>query len=227
MTINEAPRPPAWAAGRGSTVTAVTFTGDDLGVLASLVAEAWRSGAARDWAVPAGDLAWSCSRTADHAVDTLLASAFFLASRRQDDYPAYGASTPGPDAAPEVLAEAVETAARILAAVACAAEPDVRAVIWRRPEVETREPADFVPRGALELILHAHDVCTGLGVAFTPPAELCEALRRHTRDWPHWRSPGWAPLTLDGDPWADLLRGAGRRVPPLAPPPRRPDGPTP
>jgi hypothetical protein len=119
-------------------------------------------------------------------------------------------STPGPDAAPEVLAEAVETAARILAAVVTAAGPDVRAVIWRRPRVETRGPADFVPRGALELMLHAHDVCTGLGVPFVPPAELCERLRRHTRDWPHWRSPGWAPLTLAGDPWDDLLRAAGR-----------------
>ena len=78
-----------------------------------------------------------------------------------------------------------------------AAEPDARAVIWRRPQIETRGPEDFVPRGALELILHAHDVCTGLRVAFDPPADLCERLRQHTRSWPHWQSPGWTPLTHD------------------------------
>jgi hypothetical protein len=195
----------------------VTFTCDDLGTLASLVADAWRSGADRDWSARAGDLEWSCTRTADHAVDTVLAPAFFLASRRRDDYPAYGVSTPGPDATPAVLAEAVETAARVLAAVVTATGPDVRAVIWRRPNIETRGPVDFVPRGALELILHAHDVCTGLGVTFAPPAELCEALRRHTCDWPHWGSPGWTSLTMTGDPWADLLQAAGRRPRPPVP----------
>lgn len=67
----------------------MTFTCDDLGTLASLVADAWRSGADRDWSARAGDLEWSCTRTADHAIDTVLAPAFFLASRRSDDHPAY------------------------------------------------------------------------------------------------------------------------------------------
>jgi hypothetical protein len=186
------------------------FTGDDLTALAALVADAWRSGADHDWSAPAGTLEWSCARTADHTVDTVLAPAFFLASRRQDDYPGYGEFGVGPGASPDVLAEAVETAARILAAVAAATDPGVRAVIWRRPQVTTRGPDDFPPRGALELILHGHDVCSGLGVPFQPPAGLCDRLRHHTRDWPHWASPGWQALTLDGDPWADLLRASGR-----------------
>ena len=53
-----------------------------------------------------------------------------------------------------------------------------------------------MPRGGLELALHGHDVCAGLGVPFDPPTDLCERLRAHTQDWPHWSSPGWSPLTM-------------------------------
>ena len=189
----------------------MTFTAVDLRTLGAQVAGAWRAGADRDWAAPAGTLRWSCARTADHAVDAVLAPAFFLASRRTDDYPAYGVSTPGDDAPPALLAEALETAVRIVAAVVAEADPGVRAVIWRLPQVEVRPPVDFPPRAGLELILHGHDVCAGLGVPFAPPADVCERLRHHTAGWPHWRSPGWSPLSLDGDPWADLLAAAGRR----------------
>jgi hypothetical protein len=190
------------------------FTVDDLLAVAELAAAAWRRGGGRDWAAPAGTLAWSCHETARHAVDTTLAPAFFLASGRVDGYPVYGAATPGPDASPDTLAEALLTSARILAAVVTTAEPGARAAIWRRPRVEVRGPVDFAPRGALELVLHAHDVCAGLGVPFVPPAGPCDRLRRHTAGWPHWRSPGWEPLALSGDPWADLRSASGRLPPP-------------
>jgi hypothetical protein len=164
----------------------------------------------RDWSAPAGTLVWSCSRTADHAVDTVFAAAIFLASRKQWGYPEYGVNTPGSDASPALLIEALQTAGRVLSAVVSAAEPDARAIIWRQPKIETRGPADFVPRGALELILHAHDVCAGLGVAFAPTNDLCERLRHHTQLWPHWNSPGWVPLKMTGPAWNDLLHASGR-----------------
>jgi hypothetical protein len=188
----------------------VPFTREDLDELTRHVVAAWRSGLDRDWGAPAGTLEWSCSRTAAHAIDTVFAAAIFLASRQQSGYPEYGINTPGPDAPPAILIEALQTAARVLSAVVSAAEPDARAVIWRRPRVETRGPADFIPRGALELILHGHDVCAGLGVAFDPPDDLCGRLRQHTQSWPHWNSPGWAPLTMTGPAWDDLLRASGR-----------------
>jgi hypothetical protein len=145
-------------------------------------------------------------------VDAVLAPAFFLASRRQDAYPEFGVFSPGPTADPGLLIEALETSSRILAAVVAAAPPDTRAVLWRRPQVETRSPEDFVPRGALELILHAHDVCLGLGVPFVPSSDLCDRLRRHTASWPMWDvSNGWRPLDLSRDPWSDLLTASGRR----------------
>lgn len=186
------------------------FTAGDLLELGDAVTAAWRSGVGRDWSAPAGTLEWSSARTAAHAVDAVMAPAFFLASRRRDRYPTYGVASPGEDADPATLIEALATATRVLAAVVSATPPEVRAVIWRRPRVETRGPADFAPRGALELILHGHDVCAGLGVPLAPPAGPCDRLRRHTRDWPHWSTPGWRPLRLGGDPWRDLLQAAGR-----------------
>ena len=186
------------------------FTVGDLEGLAALVAESWREAGDRDWSVRAGSLEWSCATTADHAIDTVLAPAFFLASRKQDDYPAGGPFSLGSDPRPEDLAEAVETAARILAAVVTAAPAEVRAVIWRFPVVATRPAADFVPRGALELALHAHDVGRGLELPFVPPTDVCERLRAHTQAWPHWSSSGWSPLSMQGDPWLDLLRSSGR-----------------
>ena len=190
----------------------MTFSCEDLEQLTELVAAGWRSAADRDWSASAGTLDWSCTKTADHAVDTVLAPAFFLASRNQETPGGVGWElfTMGPDAQPEHLAAGLETATRVLTAVVLAAGPDVRAAIWRRPRVETRGPADFVPRGALELILHAHDVATGLGIRFEPTTELCDRLREHTQSWPHWSSPGWSPLTMTGDAWPDLLQGSGR-----------------
>jgi hypothetical protein len=186
------------------------FSVDDLYELSSCVVTAWRIGSDRDWSVPAGTLEWSCTKTAGHAVDTMFAPAFFLASRRQDHYPDMGGVfTVGPEARPDQLTQALEVATRVLAAVVAEAGPEVRAVLFGRPEVLTAPPQDFLPRGALELILHAHDVSTGLGVPFEPPAELCRRLREHTRSWPMW-TVMWDRLPSTDDPWGDLLIGSGR-----------------
>jgi hypothetical protein len=188
------------------------FTRDDLDELSRSVTDAWRTGLDRDWSAQAGTLDWSCARTAAHTVDTVWAPALFLAARRQDGYPEWdgGAFIIGDDARPEHYVEALEAVTRILAAVVTDAGAGTRAVIWRRPRVEVRGPVDFAPRGGLELALHGHDVCAGLGVPFAPPADVCRRLRDHTRDWPHWSSPGWqAPAGTD-DPWADLLAASGR-----------------
>jgi hypothetical protein len=102
------------------------------------------------------------------------APAFFLASRRTDSYPEVGLDlTLGARASPAMLVQSLEFATRLFAGVVNDAEPSEEAIIFRRPTVILALPADFVSRGALELVLHAHDVCIGLGVAFELPAELC------------------------------------------------------
>jgi hypothetical protein len=194
------------------------FTVNDLYELTDLVVTAWTSGDDRDWSVAAGTVEWSCTRTADHAVDCVYAPAFFLASRRQDAYPDMGVGlTMGAEANPARLVQSLKIATRVLAAVVKDAAPEVRAVIFRRPEILTAAPQDFVPRAATELILHAHDVCAGLQVPFEPPAELCYRLREHTRPWPMW-TVAWNGLGHTEDPWGDLLTGSGRGRPGEAPP---------
>lgn len=187
------------------------FSRADFDEVARLAVDAWRSGVDRDWSVPAGTLEWSCTKTADHTVDAVFAIALFLASRKEDGYPDWWHElTMGADAAPGDLVEALATVSRLLSAVIAVAEPDARAVIWRRPRVEVRGPEDFAPRGGLELVLHAHDVCAGLGIAFEPAAALCARLREHTRGWPHWTAPGWSEPPATDDPWIDLLVASGR-----------------
>jgi hypothetical protein len=186
------------------------FTIDDLYELSDLVATTWTEGAERDWSVRAGTLDWSCLHTADHAVDCVYAPAFFLASRKLDGYPEAGANLElGEAATPHGLVESLMIATRILAAVVNDARPDARAAIFRRPEIQIGRPPDFAPRAATELILHAHDVCSGLGLPFEPPDGLCFRLREHTRPWPMWTT-AWEGLGATDDPWADLLAGSGR-----------------
>ena len=186
------------------------FTVEDLLLVSELVASTWVSAADRDWSVRAGTLDWSCLQTADHAVDCVYAPAFFLASRRTDAYPGVGLDlTLGPRATPLLIVESLQIATRILAGVINDADPDTRAVIFRRPKIVVAPSADFAPRGALELVLHAHDICSGHGISFEPPTQSCERLREHTRTWSMWGTT-WSPLENTDDPWADLLHASGR-----------------
>jgi hypothetical protein len=186
------------------------FTVADLWELTELVGATWTGAADRDWSAPAGTVEWSCLATADHAVDCVYAPAFFLASRRLDAYPAAGNDLRlGADATPARLVESLGIATRMLTAVVEATGPDVRAILFGGAEPVTGAPPDFVPRAALELVLHAHDVASGLAVPFTPPEQLCRRLREHTRSWAVWRFMG-PGLGRGDDAWTDVLRASGR-----------------
>ena len=187
----------------------MTFTAGDLEALTASVVDVWREGADLDWSVPATSTGWTCWATAEHAVDCVLAPALFLASRRTDRYPEGGEWSAAGEQTVDVLIEALEMHSRILIGVVETTPPDVRAICWRNPVVEVRPPADFLPRGALELVLHAQDVCGGLGLPFAPPTDAMDHLRHHVKDWPFFAGY-WQPLTLEGDPWEDLKRVSGR-----------------
>jgi uncharacterized protein (TIGR03083 family) len=171
------------------------------------VLDAWRSGVDRDWSKPAGTLEWSCWTTADHSVDCVFSYAFFLASMRQESYPPFGELHALAEATPGDLIDGMQAATTLLSATIAATDPDARAVIGLGGFMRTGTPRDFAARGALELILHAHDVCSGLGVPFEPPNDLCARLRDTTREW-----PGQQPLPPTADAWADLLSRSGRQV---------------
>lgn len=183
------------------------FTAADLDELSKFVLERWTAGLGRDWMAPAGTLEWSCLYTAEHVVDCVYSYAFFLASRKTDDYPNYGELSAGPTAGPADIIVALRAVTTMLVSVIKTAEPGATAVIHRRPVIETGAPADFAPRGGLELILHAYDVCRGLGVVFDPPAALCRRLFHDTQGWP------WPAREPTEDPWSDVLVRSGRPQP--------------
>jgi hypothetical protein len=181
------------------------FTAADLKVVSEYVIERWSGALDRDWSVPAGPVDWSCLRTADHTIDCVFSYALFLTSGRQASYPPFGELHALDEAGPADLVEGLRAVSRILWACVTTADPNERAIIRRRPP-ETGAPNDFAARGGHEMILHASDVCRGLGVEFDPPRKVCERLWRHTSSW----TPFGGTMPATGDSWHDLLVRSGR-----------------
>jgi len=177
----------------------------DLATLSQLVIGCWTDAADRDWTRPAGTLEWSCWKTAEHVIDCVFSYALFFGSRRQDGYPPFGELTALPEATPGDFVDGLRAVTTMLQAVLVTAEPGARAIIRLRPHPMTGNADDFAARGAHELVLHAHDIATGLGVRFEPPTDLSRRLLRSTLDWPVFER-----IEPTDDPWSDLLERSGR-----------------
>ena len=180
------------------------FTVADLSKIAAFSIDAWSAVPDADWASQAAGLEWSRFETADHTIDCVFSYAFFLASRVQDAYPAFGEVHALAGATPRDLVDGLRAMTNLLAGAVVTAPPETRAIIWRRPEVTTGAPNDFAARGAHELALHTYDIGAGLDVAFDPPRDVCQRLVDHTVDWPY------GTLERTDDPWSDLLARSGR-----------------
>jgi hypothetical protein len=148
----------------------------------------------RDWSVKAGDLDWSCRRTLDHIVDSLMLYAAYLASR------AKGRLSPprngNPEASVEELLTSLGPAAAIMAEVARAAPPGTRAF----HPAGMADVSGWLALACEEILLHTDDIAHGLGLHFRPPDDLSARVR--ARIFP------WAPAEID--PWAALRWAAGR-----------------
>lgn len=177
---------------------------DDLGLAAALCQATLSSAAERDWSERAGDLEWSCRRTLDHIVDALLFYATLLATRATerrspvrngDD----GATIPR-------LIETVGSAAAILEAVARAAGPEARAF----HPAGLSDSDGFRGMGCEEILLHTDDIAQGLGLTFTPPADLCQRIIARVFPW----APG---ATEEPDRWQALRWACGRTALPGRP----------
>lgn len=192
------------------------FTVDDFDALAELVIASWVAGADLDWGVPAGTLEWTCLFTADHTIDCVFSYALFLGSRKTDWYPNFGELHANEGAGATDMVDGLRAVCNMLSATIRCTPPDVRAVIWLKPSVATGAPQDFASRGALELILHAQDVASGLGVRLEPPQDLCRRLWNATRTRTHNGSADATDHATDhptDDAWVDLLVRSGRPAP--------------
>lgn len=153
-----------------------------------------RTAAGRDWSVKAGRLDWSCRRTAEHIASALVAYAGQLAGRPTDRYVPFDITFEECEGAEDVL-EVIETTAALLAAAIRATPPEVRAFHPYPFRSANRE--GFAAMGVTEVLVHTHDIAEGLGIAYEPPAALCEGVL--TRIFPnvqpapdHWRTLLWA-----------------------------------
>ena len=154
---------------------------------------AWSAVPDDRWHEPAGTLEWSRFETADHTIDCVFSYAFFLASRVQDAYPAFGEVHAEDGATPHDLVDGLRAMTNLLAGAVTTAPPQTRSIIWRRPEVTTGAPNDFAARGAHELAVHTHDICAGTNVAFDPPRDVCQRLYWRPASRPGRQHPGERP----------------------------------
>ncbi|GIG87692.1 maleylpyruvate isomerase N-terminal domain-containing protein [Plantactinospora endophytica] len=176
----------------------MTVSADDLETAVASVVDALRPGTDRDWTVPADGLDWDCWHTGEHLGDCLLSYAMQLAARPADRYVRFLANV-DKEATPAQVLEFVEGSGQVLAAMVRTAPTSVRA--WHPQGMA--DPAGFAGMGCVELLLHGDDIARGLGLAFTPPAELCARVLARM-------FPQVAPELTGVDPWPALCWATGR-----------------
>ncbi|MFG2956090.1 GNAT family N-acetyltransferase [Streptomyces sp. NPDC048291] len=159
---------------------------------------ALRPAVTRNWTeVPAGRLDWNCHETAVHVADDLVAYAANLAGRAQDAYVPFelkldeGTDNSG-------LLHVIETTGALLAATVRTTPREVRA--FHPYPFRSADRAGFAAMGIAEVLLHTHDMTTGLGLPYRPSEELAESVLAWL--FPHVQ-PGPAA-------WPTLLWATGR-----------------
>jgi hypothetical protein len=169
---------------------------DDVVAAAATAEAALRPVVGRDWSVRAGTLDWDVARTITHMVAAPAKYTLYLASRCEHFI---GLTvTRWPDATNEEVIDSIVPVATGLAAVAAVTPSGVRAFHATGPS----SAADYVGRACVEFLVHADDALSGLGVAFAPPADLCQ--RVLARQFPDAAGPGNA--------WHGLLAANNRPI---------------
>ncbi|HLY67447.1 MAG TPA: hypothetical protein VKU60_18060 [Chloroflexota bacterium] len=152
-----------------------------------------RPAADRDWQVKAAALDWDCRTTLDHMVGAPLFHGTNLAMRSTKRIPNVRAANPAASVAD--LIDGIECSATILEQLALAAPPGTRAF---HPS-GMADPQGFIALSCNELLLHTHDIASGLGLSFEPPAELAELVLRRLFPWAPKEAPPWAALLWVSD----------------------------
>ncbi|GAB3431385.1 hypothetical protein GCM10027569_78560 [Flindersiella endophytica] len=162
-----------------------------------------------DWNAKASSLEWTCWETVEHLADDLFSYAAQLGPRpapqEREVRFAWARKYPGgpanainadPEAGPTGLLQVLDACGALLTAMVRTTPADVRAHhVYGLSDAE-----GFAAMGVVETLVHTHDAATGLGLAWNPPAGLCDrVLARLFRDVP-----------ADADRWQALLWATGR-----------------
>jgi hypothetical protein len=184
-------------------------TAADLEWAVELAVDALRDIGDDEWHRPAGGLEWDRWETVEHMSDDLFAYAGQLAPKRPplDTYVpfAWQRRRPGgpantifatAEATPAELLQVLEACGSLLVAMVRTVPPAVRA----HHVYGVSDPEGFAAMGIVETLVHTYDVTAGTGIAWDPPAELCD--RTLIRLFPD------APTATDR--WPTLLWATGR-----------------
>jgi uncharacterized protein (TIGR03083 family) len=184
-------------------MTDETLKPGDVVAAALTVEAALRPIVDRDWSVRAGTLDWDVDRTISHMIGAPAKYTLYLASRC-DHFIAFAVQRwRAGDVTNEEVIDSVVPIATGLAAVAAFTPPEVRAFHITGPS----SASDYVGRACVELLVHAEDVLSGLGIAFAPPPDLCQ--RVLTAVYP---GAVGSDTVESGAPWHCLLTANERPI---------------
>ncbi|MFD3776175.1 hypothetical protein [Streptomyces sp. NPDC058612] len=184
-------------------------TADDLDLAVQLAVAVLREAPPAAWEGKAGSLEWDCWETVEHLSDDLFAYAAQLGPRT----PSLDGEVPfvwesrrpgGPanaihadrTAGPAGLLQVLEASGALLVAMVRTTSPRTRA----HHVFGVSDPEGFAAMGIVETLVHTHDLTQGLGLAWSPPADLCS--------WVLARLFPDAPSSTE--PWLTLLWATGR-----------------
>lgn len=144
--------------------------------------------AGADWSVRAGELDWTCRRTLDHTIDALLWYSGNLArlatERRQH------VRDGDPHGSIERLLDALMSSGHILARVAEATPEGGRGYHG----AGMADATGFLAMGSDEVLVHAFDICSGLGAELRPPIEVCAKVVARLFPWAPQHPDAWERL---------------------------------
>ena len=167
----------------------MTVTADHVRQAAQALRSALEPAAEADWQVPAGDLEWTVWETGVHVADDQVFYATQLIAQPGDrsGYTPFEVAMWEDASQPEALLRTIVVCAEILARVVESTPPDARGF----HNYGISDPEGFAAMGIVEVVVHTHDVATGLGLSYAPPADLCDrVLRRLFPDAPGRPSDG-------------------------------------
>jgi hypothetical protein len=184
-------------------------TADDLDRAVQLALATLRQAPAAAWDNQAGSVDWNCWETAEHLTDDLFTYAVQMAPRTpplDGAVPfAFGSRRAGGpvnavhvdrSAGPDGLLQALDASGALLVSMARTTPPEVRAY----HSFGVSDPEGFTAMGIVETLVHTYDMAEGMGLAWTPPDDICA--RVLDRLFPD------APRTAE--PWPTLLWATGR-----------------
>ena len=152
----------------------MTVTADHVREAAQALRSALEPAAEADWQVPAGDLDWTVWETGVHVADDQVFYATQLIAQPGDrsGYTPFEVAMWDEASQPEALLRTIGVCAEILARVVESTPPDARGF----HNYGISDPEGFAGMGAVETLVHAYDMASGLGIEWWPPGDLSATL---------------------------------------------------